>query len=181
MAPKAAEWFRSGTERFLLNSGWKMLLPLLGLSLTAAAANLEPQAPKQLQAVHGAHFRELLAQSKNSPVIVTFWASWCEPCRDEMPALQRLSDRWRSRGLRVITIAVADKPERASDFLMKISANLPFVLDPDQIIARDWGVYMLPVTFVLNRQHRIVASGRGTIEWDTAPVEEQLQTLLQRR
>lgn len=181
MVPMAVEWFWSCTERFLLSIGWKLLLPLLGLSLTAAAASLEPQSPKQIQEVQGAHFRELLAQSKNNPVILTFWASWCEPCRDEMPALQRLSERWRSSGLRVITIAVADKPERVSDFLTKVSANLPLVLDPDQIIAQNWGVYMLPATFVLDRQHRIIASSRGAIEWDTAPVDKQLQTLLQRR
>jgi len=175
--------FLSSLKRFLIKAVRKITLSLLSLLLTAnlVAAELEPQSPKPIPVFHDTALKAFFAQSKNSPVIVTFWASWCEPCRDEMPALQNLAERWQSRGLEVITIAVADTPERASNFLMKIQAKLPLIHDPEQRIAQSWGVYMLPVTFVLNRQHRIVASSRGAIEWDTAPVEQKLQSLLQRR
>jgi hypothetical protein len=50
--------------------------------------------------------------------------------------------------------------------------------DPDQAIARAWGVYLLPTTILLDRRHRIIARGRGAIDWDSAPVEKQLRILL---
>ena len=171
-----------GNAAFLRRICRALCLPLLMLSLTtAAAASLETQAPKAMPTVHNAQLRTLLAQSRNRPLILIFWASWCEPCREEMPSLQRLSDRWRSRGLQVITIAVADRPAAASDFLARTAERLPLVLDPDQRLAQDWGVYMLPASLVLDRQHRIIGSARGAIEWDTAPIDQQLQSLLLQR
>ena len=120
----------------------KPLAALFALLLTAnvAAADLVVESPKRLPAVRDAHLTELLAQREGSPVIVSFWASWCEPCRDEMPALQRLADR----GISVITVAVADNKRQVGDFLDKISVTLPLAYDPDQVIARAWGVSMLP-------------------------------------
>jgi thiol-disulfide isomerase/thioredoxin len=166
---------------FLCVSGRRLLLPLM-LSLgTATAASLETHAPKPLPALHSAQLRTLLAQNRNSPLILTFWASWCEPCRDEMPALQRLAERWHDRGLRLITIAVADRPEAANDFLAKNAAGLPLVLDPEQNIARDWGIYMLPASLVLDRRHRIVGRAHGAIDWDAVAVDQQLQSLFQRK
>jgi thiol-disulfide isomerase/thioredoxin len=148
---------------------------------TVAAARLETQAPKAMPAVHDARLRALLAQNKNTPLILIFWASWCEPCREEMPALQRLSERWRNRGLQIITIAVADRPEAANDFLAKTAARLPLVLDPEQNIAKDWGIYMLPSSLVLDRRHRIVGRAHGAIDWDAVAVDPQLQSLFQRK
>jgi thiol-disulfide isomerase/thioredoxin len=167
--------------RWPLRAG-RRLLPLLLLALgTATAAELEMHAPKPLPAIHDAPLKTLLAQRKNSPLILIFWASWCEPCREEMPALQRLSERWRGRGLQVITIAVADRPAAAADFLAKNAAGLPLLLDPEQNIAKDWGIYLLPASLVLDRRHRIVGRAHGAIDWDAVPVDQQLQSLLQRK
>lgn len=150
----------------------------LWLAGTAAAAGLVAEPPKPLPAIRDTQLTELLAQYQGSPVIVNFWASWCEPCRDEMPSLQRLAERWRSRGVPVITVAVADGAENAADFLWEISVILPLLHDPEQAVARAWGVRALPTTLVLDRQHRLVARGRGAIDWDAAGIERQLQTLL---
>jgi len=161
----------------------KLLAAIFVLLLTghALAADLVAERPQRLPPLHDVQLAQVLARHKGSAVIVNFWASWCEPCREEMPSLQRLSDRWRSRGLQVITIAVADRPAAASDFLARTAERLPLVLDPDQRLAQDWGVYMLPASLVLDRQHRIIGSARGAIEWDTAPIDQQLQSLLLQR
>ena len=95
-----------------------------------------------------------------------------------MPALQRFADRWRSRGLAVITVAVADNAARSRNFLSDNSLVLPLVHDPEQAIARAWGVRMLPSALVLDRRHRLVAHGSGALDWDAARVDLQLQTLL---
>jgi thiol-disulfide isomerase/thioredoxin len=182
MATTANEWLTASSAALLRMACRRLPLLLLMLSLgTATAAPLETHAPKAMPTVHSAQLRTLLAQNKNSPLILTFWASWCEPCREEMPALQRLSERWHGRGLQVITIAVADRPEAANDFLAKTAARLPLVLDPEQNIAKDWGIYMLPSSLVLDRRHRIVGRAHGAIDWDAVPVDQQLQSLFQRK
>ena len=156
----------------------KWLAACLVLLLTgeALAADLVAERPQRLPASRDAHLAQVLANNKGSALIVNFWASWCEPCRDEMPALQRLAENWHGRGLAVITVAVADAP--GGDFLNEISFRLPLLLDPDQVIARAWDVHLLPTTILLDRRHRIIARGRGAIAWDSAPMEKQLRVLL---
>lgn len=156
----------------------RAILLALALAGPAMAGELVVQPAKPLPAVRDARLTELLAQHRGSPLIVNFWASWCEPCRDEMPALQRLAERWRGRGVSVITVAVADRGPGAGDFLWEIGVILPLLHDPEQAVARAWGVRALPTTLVLDRRHRLVARGRGAIDWDAAPTENQLQTLL---
>lgn len=121
----------------------------------------------------------LLASHRGHPVVVNFWATWCEPCREEMPALQRLSDRRRDRGLVVITVAVADNTQRVVDFFWETSVELPAIDDREQAISRAWGVRALPTTVILDRRHRIRLRGVGPIDWDSAPVEKTLKTFYQ--
>ena len=148
------------------------------LCASVPAAELVEQPPQRLPAGTRAPLAAFLAEHRNQPLLVNFWASWYEPCRDEMPALQRLDQRWRARGLMVVTVAVADSPARSEAFLKALPGKLPLVQDPEQSIARAWDVPMLPLTVVLDRLHRVVARGRGAIDWDSALVEQQLLALL---
>ena len=120
---------------------------------------------------------DAIAALPGRAVVINFWASWCEPCREEMPALQRLSARWHDRGLTVITVAVADNPTNVEDYFWEISADLPVVSDHEQVISRSWSARSLPTTVILDRRHRIRLRGQGPIDWDTAAIEQQLQTL----
>jgi thiol-disulfide isomerase/thioredoxin len=151
-------------------------LGLLGGPAHAAGLVVDPARPAVV--VPDNQLTELLIQRKDSPVILNFWASWCDPCRAEMPSLQRLGQRWRDRGLSVLTIAVADKPGRSTQFLWDTGVLLPLLEDPDQATARALGVKTLPTTLILDRAHRVVARGRGAIDWDAAAIDKQLQELL---
>lgn len=119
-----------------------------------------------------------IAAQQGRPVLISFWATWCEPCRQEMPALQRFSDRWRERGLAVITVAVADNPRRVKDYLEEIGVQLPVIDDSEQTINLPWGARVLPTTLVLDARHRIRLRGQGVIDWDGALIDRQLQALL---
>ena len=126
----------------------------------------------QNQQLHAA-----IAAHKGHPVLINFWASWCEPCREEMPALQRLADRWRDRGLEIITIAVADNPKQIKDYLREIAVQLPIIYDPEQKIIQNWGVRALPTTLILDSGHRIRLRGQGAINWDAVLIDQQFQPL----
>jgi thiol-disulfide isomerase/thioredoxin len=155
-----------------------IILVALWLAATSAAADLVTGKAQPLPTIPHVQLKELLAQRRGQPVIINFWASWCAPCREEMPALQRLADRWQKRGLSVLTVAVADQAERATDFLWEISVSLPQLNDPDQAVARALDVRTLPTTLILDRRHRVVGRARGLIDWDDPAVEKQLIKLL---
>ncbi len=162
---------------------WLAALPLIWLPQPAFAAEaaLKPVAPRSVAAGDDRRLAQLLAQHKGKPVLVNFWATWCEPCREEMPALARLAARWQAKGLTVLTVAVADNDKRVEDFLWETlpeNQKLPVLHDREQTISRAWGARVLPTTVVLDRRHRIVLRGLGAIDWDAPAIDKQLKTLL---
>lgn len=148
------------------------------LACSAAAAGLIVDQARPLPSLNTGPLARLLSQQKGVPVVVNFWASWCGPCRDELPSLQRFAERWRTRGVSVLTVAVADRHEHASRFLWDAGVVLPLVDDADQSAARAFGVRALPTTVVLDRDHRIAARARGAIDWDAPAIERQFQEIL---
>ena len=120
----------------------------------------------------------LIASYRGQALIISFWASWCEPCRREMPSLQRLAERWRALGLAVITVAVADQRSRIADFLSENELQLAVVDDRERIVSRAWGARLLPTTVVLDRRHRIRLRGEGAIDWDSPAIDQTLQPLM---
>ena len=163
-------------------SGCRMLL-LLACALTQAAAAAElravPARPLPAAAA-GTSLDAKLAALAGRPVIINFWASWCEPCRDEMPALQHLGARWREQRLAVLTVAVADQRARLDAFLTAHAIELPVIDDREQQLSRALGVRLLPTTLVLDHQHRTRLRAEGAIDWHSAAVSQRLRSVLAR-
>jgi peroxiredoxin len=108
-----------------------------------------------------------LADLKGKVVFLNFWATWCEPCLEEMPAMERLARAYRDRGLVVLALS-ADR-EGASvvkPFLKRHALTFPVGLDPDQSVARLYRVWALPSTFILDRTGARLYSAHGARDWD---------------
>lgn len=158
---------------------WLLLSPMAFAA--ADVAVLKPITPHSAPAGDDRRLAQLLARHKGRPVVINFWATWCEPCREEMPSLARLAVRWQARGLTVLTVAVADNAKRVDEFLWEIlpeKQTLPVLHDREQTISRAWGARVLPTTVVLDRRHRVVARGMGAIDWDAPATEKQIKKLL---
>lgn len=99
--------------------------------------------------------------------VVNFWATWCAPCREEMPTLAKLQEELGDEGVRVATIATGrNDPMELDRFLQEVGAgNLPHWRDPNQALARDMGVLGLPITVILNREGQEVARLQGDADW----------------
>jgi thiol-disulfide isomerase/thioredoxin len=151
---------------------------LLSWSAPALASALQAE-PQVMPPGDEPRMARELASFAGRPVVVNFWASWCEPCRTEMPALARLSERLAAQDVAVLTVAVSDRDSDAARFMREAGLSLPVLHDRDQRISRAWGARMLPYTVVLDSRHRIVARAQGVVEWDAAAVVERLRRLLE--
>src|SRR5436309_2139482 len=92
----------------------------------------------------------VLSAYRGNIVVLNFWASWCVPCREEMPNLERTWQEFRTQGVVVLGINVADDYDDAAVFLKKLAITYPSVFDPEQTRLRAYGVVGLPTTFFLD-------------------------------
>ncbi|SEM76275.1 Thiol-disulfide isomerase or thioredoxin [Loktanella fryxellensis] len=109
-----------------------------------------------------------LADYAGKPVVLNFWATWCAPCREEMPHLSALQDAMGADAV-VLTVATGRNPPEAIDrFFEEIGVdNLPKALDPRQEMARAFGVLGLPVTVLIDAEGREVARLQGDADWSS--------------
>jgi thiol-disulfide isomerase/thioredoxin len=140
-------------------------------SLHAAATTAElqrwtegPQPTFTLPDTRGADVA--LESGRGHTVLVHFFATWCEPCREELPALNRLSARANGK-LKVIAISVAEVDLRVRRFIETTPVNFPVLLDRERAVAKSWKVSSLPTTFILDADLRPRLVVESDFAWDT--------------
>jgi thiol-disulfide isomerase/thioredoxin len=124
--------------------------------------------------------RRDLSGARASLVLVHFFATWCEPCRDELPALQRLSDRGKDIPLAVFAISVGEPDLRVRRFFEPMPLSFPVLLDRDKGVAKTWQVATLPTTYLLDRELKPRLLAEGEFEWDQTSAEQLLDAVSSR-
>jgi thiol-disulfide isomerase/thioredoxin len=122
-----------------------------------------------------------LADYKGKVVVLNFWATWCEPCRDEMPAFNRLKARMSHAPFAIIGINMAEGEPRINEFLKQVPVDFSILLDRDGAVSKAWRVRLLPYTVVLGPDARIRYTALGELDWSAPDVEAKLRQLLPNR
>jgi peroxiredoxin len=122
-----------------------------------------------------------LSSLKGNVVLVSFWATWCPPCRDEMPSLNRLYRSTRDKGFVVVAVSTDRGASTVKDFLGKVLVDFPVLLDSGSKVAKEFKVFSLPTTFLLNRDGIIVQKFLGEEEWDSPKMRGKINALLNTR
>jgi thiol-disulfide isomerase/thioredoxin len=117
-----------------------------------------------------------LADYKGKVVLLDFWATWCGPCRIEIPGFVELQDRYRLDGLVLIGISIDDNPEPVRDFYREFKMNYAVALGNENLSALYGGILGLPTTFLIGRDGRIYAKHIGAT--DISVFEEEIKELL---
>lgn len=118
-----------------------------------------------------------LGEQQGRVVVVHFFATWCEPCREELPALRRLAERSDSTHVKVLAISVAEPDARVRGFIEKAPVNFPVLLDRDRKVAKSWNVHALPTTFILDRTLTPRLFIERDYDWDRLDISSLLASI----
>jgi cytochrome c biogenesis protein CcmG, thiol:disulfide interchange protein DsbE len=146
-------------------------------SIDDAVANGERvEAPSDSLSVLGESRRASLSDYRGQIVVLNFWASWCPPCVDELPLLEREQRRLETGGGTVLGVNYKDIPEDALGFVSAHRLSFPSLRDPDGEYSERYATLGIPETFVIDRRGRIAALRRGPV--DQAWLDRTLSPLL---
>jgi cytochrome c biogenesis protein CcmG/thiol:disulfide interchange protein DsbE len=129
----------------------------------AIADGERPDAPGLTLPRLGAPGRASLEDYRGKVVVLNFWASWCEPCRDEAPMLERWHKRMAPRGGTVLGVDALDAADDARQFIRRYVVTYPNIRDVSGENLRPFGIAAYPETFVIDRRGRIAALVRGPV------------------
>ena len=147
----------------LLLACWMTSTALAGESLAPISG--KPMAPDfSLVDLEGRPHR--LGHYRGRVLIVNFWATWCPPCRDEIPSLHRAWEQLREADVEVLAINVGEDEDTVFTFTATYPAGFPLLLDSDAAVVERWPVLGLPTTFVVDTEGRLIYRAIGARAWD---------------
>jgi len=113
-------------------------------------------------------------------VLVNFWATWCGPCKEEMPALARLQQQLDPSRFVLLTVTTDLQRQGITHFLAQQGVNLPVLFDEDQEVSRSYMVRALPTTVVIARDGTLVGRAVGPRAWDSSEVVAEMRQMMER-
>ena len=151
----------------------------LGFVATVAVSAIAPSSSAPdftLRSMGGPNLR--LQEQRGRVVMVNFWATWCGPCRQEMPQLNRLYEKYKSSGFVLLGINVDDDTSNAASVAAKLGVTFPVLLDTDKKVSREYDLSTMPSTVIIDRDGKVRYVHRGYLTGYEDTYEKQIRELL---
>jgi peroxiredoxin len=156
------------------------LLLLAALALPAPAQELKPvkraAQPIELQDLAGKLHR--LSDYRGKVVLVNFWATWCAPCLEEMPSIEKLRVALKDKPFAVLAVNVGESARVAGGFADRMPLGFPLLLDRDATVTKAWGARILPASYVIGPDGAVRYTYLGALDWASPPVRSTIEKLL---
>lgn len=118
-----------------------------------------------------------LAQFRGQVVVMNFWATWCPPCREEMPSMERLWQKVRGKGIVLLGVNVGESTDTIFEFTGSYPMSFPIPMDIEGKVIESYPVQGLPTTFIIDPSGKVTHRAIGSREWDSAAMVQMLQQL----
>jgi peroxiredoxin len=122
-----------------------------------------------------------LSALKGQVVFLNFWATWCPPCRKEMPSMEVLYQRFRGKGLQMLAVDIQEKEAGVRRFIQEQKLNFPVLLDTSGKVSGGYGIEAVPTTFIIGRDGAIIARMVGSTTWNSPEMVAAFESLLSDR
>ena len=119
-----------------------------------------------------------LSDYKGKVVVLNFWASWCPPCVEEAPSMNRLQQRIAPRGGTILGVSIDEDPDAYAKFLKDFSVPFPTGREPSRKLMHDYGTQMIPETYIIDRHGKLARKVIGPQQWDSADMLAYFDALL---
>ncbi len=124
----------------------------------------------------------LLAEQKGKVVVLNFFATWCPPCKQEMPSVQRLFNKMKGKKFALLAVSVdRTSTDSLKKFMKENGYTFPVLHDKEGQVSNMYGVMGIPTTLIINKKGEIVDKVVGAKEWDSADVISQLDGLISKK
>ncbi len=165
------------------------LVPFILLATAAShdAASLGLEVPKEsveapdFTLPDGTGKAVRLKDFRGKVVILNFFATWCVPCREEMPSMDWLYRAYKDKGLTVLAVDVREGAKAVQAFAKELNLSFPMLLDRDGSVAHAYGVRPLPATYLVGRDGKVMWRALGSREWSSATARQYFSSLLEGR
>jgi peroxiredoxin len=157
----------------------RCIATLACLFALAAHAAIAPNAPAPdftLKSLDGPNLR--LAEQRGRVVLVNFWATWCGPCKQEMPHLNRLYDKYRTSGFVLLGVNVDEDARQAAGTAAKLGVRFPVLFDAEKAVSKLYDLQSMPATVLIDRDGRVRYLHRGYRDGLEASYEQQIRELV---
>ncbi|MDH3446263.1 MAG: TlpA family protein disulfide reductase [Deltaproteobacteria bacterium] len=119
-----------------------------------------------------------LKDFRGKTVFLNFWATWCVPCREEMPAMERLYNEYKDKGFVILAVNVKDRKQDAVNFLKELNITYPAVYDPDGQVGLLYGAWGLPTTYLIGPRGEGLARAWGPADWFSPAARNLISQIL---
>lgn len=122
-----------------------------------------------------------LRKYRGRVVLINFWATWCEPCRDEMPSIQRLAEKMQGKPFVVLAVNVDEPEARIRRFMEQVPLPFPVLVDDGMSAAKAWNARILPSSFIVDRDGRVRYIVTGETDWTSPKLVKLIEGLTKHR
>ena len=160
---------------------WRSAVALVLLAASAIASAASPviggPAPDfTLKSDSGRNLK--LSELRGQVVMLNFWATWCAPCREEMPLLNQLYEQYRKVGFTLLAVNIDDEPAKARAMARKLGVSFPVLFDTDKRVSRLYDVAAMPSTLLIDRDGKLRYVHRGYVAGVEKKYQSQIRELL---
>ncbi len=168
-------YFKQISVRFFLG------ILFAGILVAPASSNSRMEIAPDFTLMNRSGEMVSLNDFRGQVVLINFWATWCTPCRKEMPFLEQIYQRYERLGVTLLGVNVEDGPEEAKAFLKETPVSFPVLFDMDKSVSSLYGVEAMPTTILVDRQGNVRFVHYGYQAGYENDYQDQIRTLVRER